>query len=108
MSGIGNIYASEILYYSKINPQKKALKIKFKEIKDIIKFTNIVLKKAIKRGGSSIRNFKNLKGINGNFQKEFKVYNREKLKCLRKKCDGIIKKVMIGNRSTFYCNICQK
>ena len=108
VSGIGNIYASEILYYSKINPQKKALKIKSKEIKNIIKFTNFVLKKAIKKGGSSIRNFKNLKGVDGNFQKEFKVYNREEQKCLRVKCDGVIKKVIISNRSTFYCNLCQK
>ena len=108
VSGIGNIYASEILHYSKINPNKKALKIKFKEMKNIVKFTNFVLKKAIKKGGSSIRNFKNLKGTDGNFQKEFKVYNREKQKCLREKCNGVIKKVIIGNRSTFYCNICQK
>ena len=108
VSGIGNIYANEILYYSKINPKKKALKIKLIEMKNIVKFTNIVLKEAIKKGGSSIRNFKNLKGTNGNFQKEFKVYDRKNQKCLREKCNGIIKKVTIGNRSTFYCNICQK
>ena len=108
VSGIGNIYANEILYYSKINPKKKALKIKFKETKNIIKFTNFILKKAIKKGGSSIKNFKNIKGVDGGFQKEFKVYNREKQKCLREKCNGIIKKVTIGNRSTFYCNLCQK
>jgi len=108
VSGIGNIYANEILYYSKINPKKKALEIKFKETKNIIKFTNFILKKAIKKGGSSIKNFKNIKGVDGGFQKEFKVYNREKQKCLREKCNGIIKKVTIGNRSTFYCNLCQK
>ena len=108
VSGIGNIYASEILYYSKIHPRKKALKLKLKEKKNIIKFTNFVLKNAIKKGGSSIKNFKNLIGAYGNFQKEFKVYNREKQKCLREKCDGIIKKVVISNRSTFYCGMCQK
>ena len=108
VSGIGNIYASEILYYSKIHPRKKALKLKLKEKKNIIKFTNFVLKNAIKKGGSSIKNFKNLVGTYGNFQKEFKVYNREKQKCLREKCDGIIKKVVISNRSTFYCGMCQK
>ena len=108
VSGIGNIYASEILYYCKINPFKKAEKISIKNIKKIIFFSKFVLMKAIKKGGSSIRNFKNLKGTDGNFQKEFKVYNREKQKCLREKCNGVIKKVIIGNRSTFYCNICQK
>ncbi len=108
VSGIGNIYASEILYYCKINPFKQAGQLNIKEKKNIVKFTNFVLKKAIKKGGSSIRNFKNPSGADGNFQKEFKVYNREKEKCYRKKCVGIISKVIISSRSTYYCNICQK
>ena len=62
----------------------------------------------IKKGGSSIRDFKNTSGKNGNFQKEFKVYQRENLDCLRSNCSGKIKKIFISNRSTFFCNICQK
>jgi len=67
-----------------------------------------VLKKAIRRGGSSIRDFKNISGKHGNYQKEFRVYQRENLKCLKYKCIGKIKKKIISNRSTFFCNICQK
>ena len=108
VSGIGNIYASEILFFCKINPFKKAKKISENECKKIILFSKKVLNKAIKKGGSSIRDFKNTSGKQGNFQKEFKVYLRENLNCLRNRCKGKIKKKIISNRSSFFCNICQK
>ena len=108
VSGIGNIYASEILFLSKINPFKKAYLLKEKDCKKIIINSRKVLLNAIKKGGSSIRNFKNTLGNVGNFQKEFKVYKREGLNCKRFKCQGIIKKKTISNRSTFFCNSCQK
>ena len=108
VSGIGNIYASEILFLSKINPRTNAMKLSKNDCKKIIFFSKSVLKKAIKKGGSSIRDFKNTSGETGNFQKEFKVYHRENLNCLKKKCSGKIKKIFISNRSTFFCNTCQK
>ena len=108
VSGIGNIYASEILFLSKINPTTHAMKLSKEDCKKIIFFSKSVLKKAIKKGGSSIRDFKNTSGQSGNFQKEFKVYQRENLNCLRNKCLGKVKKIFISNRSTFFCNICQK
>ena len=108
VSGIGNIYASEILFLCKIKPTTYGMRLSKEECKRIILFSKNVLKKAIKKGGSSIRNFKNTSGQNGNFQKEFKVYQRENLNCLRKKCDGKIKKIFVSNRSTFFCNTCQK
>ena len=108
VSGIGNIYASEILFLCKINPKKEAFKLTKKEGKKIISFSKIVLNKAIKKGGSSIRDFKNILGENGNYQKEFKVYQKESGNCPRNKCKGKIKKIVIAKRSTFYCNICQK
>ncbi len=108
VSGIGNIYANEILFLSKINPTIYAMKLTKNDCKKIISFSKSILKKAIKKGGSSIRDFKNTSGQSGNFQKEFKVYQRENLNCLRNKCPGKIKKIFISNRSTFFCNICQK
>ena len=87
VSGIGNIYASEILFLSKINPTTYAMKLSKKDCKKIIIFSKSVLNKAIQKGGSSIRDFKNTSGKIGNFQKEFKVYQRENLNCLRKKCN---------------------
>ena len=108
VSGIGNIYASEILFLCKINPTTNAMKLSKEDCKKIISFSKSVLNKAIQKGGSSIRDFKNTSGENGNFQKEFKVYQRENLNCSRNKCTGKIKKIFISNRSTFFCNTCQK
>ena len=108
VSGIGNIYASEILFISKINPIKKAKNLTKNECKKILLNSKVVLKKAIKKGGSSIRDFKNVNGKMGTFQKNFKVYQRENLQCLNTKCRGVIKKKIMSNRSSFYCNFCQK
>ena len=107
VSGIGNIYANEILFFSQINPFKKAKLIKKKDCQKIITYSKKVLSNAIKKGGSSIRDFKNVLGVEGSFQKDFKVYQREGLKCKRSNCQGIIKKKIISNRSTFFCNTCQ-
>ena len=108
VSGIGNIYASEILFLSKIKPNKKANLFKKKDCKKIVINSRKVLIKAINKGGSSIRDFKNTFGKKGGFQKEFKVYDREGLNCKRLNCLGIIQKKIISNRSTFFCNTCQK
>ena len=108
ISGIGNIYASEILYLSKINPTKKGESINKEECKKIFINSKLVLLNAIKKGGSSIRNFKDLSGKKGSFQKNFKVYQREGLQCKRTSCNGIIQKKNISNRSTFFCTSCQK
>ena len=108
VSGIGNIYASEILFECKINPLISADLLKEEQIDKIIKKSREVLKKSIVKGGSSIRDFKNTSGNSGLFQNEFKVYNRENLKCPRITCSGKILKIVITNRSSFFCNKCQK
>ena len=108
VSGIGNIYASEILYLSKINPLLSAKYLKKNHCKNIVVNSRKILKNAIREGGSTIRDFKNTKGDKGNFQKEFKVYGREKQNCKRSNCSGTINKIIQSNRSTFLCEICQK
>ena len=108
VSGIGNIYANEILFCCKINPLKKAKSLTKLDIKKIRYFSKSILNQAIKKGGSSIRDFKNVEGRNGSYQNEFKVYQRENLNCLNKDCFGKIKKKVISKRSTFFCNRCQK
>ena len=108
VSGIGNIYANEILFLSKINPTKKAKKLTKNDCKKIAINSRKVLSDAIRKGGSSIRNFKNISGKEGTFQNDFKVYEREGLKCKLLKCSGIIRKKIITNRSSFFCNSCQK
>ena len=107
ISGIGNIYANEILFWSRINPNKKIRLLNNENCKQIIVNSKKVLLNAIKQGGSSIRDFKNVEGNQGSFQNNFKVYQREGLNCKRKNCRGKIVKKVITNRSTFFCNFCQ-
>ena len=108
VSGIGNIYANEILYHSRINPLKLAKNLNNKEIRKLARYSKFVLNLSIKFGGSSIKDFKNTKGISGLFQNNFKVYNRENKNCVRKNCRGNITKIFISNRSSFFCKFCQK
>ena len=108
VSGLGNIYVNEILYQAKVNPFKKSQLVDLNESKRIVKFSKIILNKAIRFGGSSIRDFKGITGKNGNFQSEFKVYDREEKGCSRNNCSGQIRRKIISNRSTFMCNVCQK
>jgi len=107
VSGLGNIYTNEILFYCRINPIKIISKLSKKNILNIIINTRKVLSKAISFGGSTIRDFKKTDGKFGNFQQIFKVYGKQNQKCSRNKCIGLIKKIVICNRSTFYCSKCQ-
>ena len=108
VSGIGNIYASEILFLCKILPSKEVRFLTLSDCKNISYFSKVVLKKAIDQGGSSIRDFKNTNGNQGSFQKNFNVYQRENKNCLKYQCKGRIYKKVISNRSSFFCNLCQK
>ena len=108
VSGIGNIYASEILFSSKIYPFKQAKLLTKNECKKIILNSKKILLRAIIKGGSSIRNFQDISGTLGGYQKEFKVYQQEENECKAIGCLGIIKKKIVSNRSTFFCDSCQK
>tara|TARA_Y100000590_G_scaffold93105_2_gene105430 strand:+ start:920 stop:1786 length:867 start_codon:yes stop_codon:yes gene_type:complete len=108
ISGIGNIYASEILNYSKINPLKYSGKLNSNEINKIIFYTKKVLNHSIKKGGTTINNFLSAKGNRGSYQKEFRAYDQESKRCKNNLCLGKIIKVNLSNRSTYMCNICQK
>jgi len=104
VAGIGNIYASEILYDAKISPFRKGSSLQKYHIGTIVKSTKKILRKAIKYGGSSINDYVSPDGILGNFQNNFKVYGREGHKI--KGCE--IKKEVLYGRSTFFCPEIQK
>lgn len=106
IAGIGNIYASEILFDSKIAPSKKAGDLNVKEIKCLHKSIKKILKKAIKMRGTSVSDYRDGNGKKGSFQKVLRVYKKHGQKCVR--CGTIIAKSIIGQRSTFYCPRCQK
>ena len=108
VAGLGNIYVNELLYFSKIKPSKKVKLLDDTDIRRIIRNTKYVLKKAIKYGGSSIKNFSNSTGNKGNFQHQFSVYDRKNQNCSNSDCKGVIKKIVISNRASFFCSKCQK
>ena len=107
VSGLGNIYANEALFLSKIHPLRQCSNLERKSIKNLIYNIRRVLKISINQGGSSIKDFKNADGKSGNFQQFFNVYGQENKNCSRISCKGKIKKISISNRSSFYCNSCQ-
>ena len=103
--GIGNIYASESLYLSKINPQKESQKLDLEECKRIVSSSKKVLNEAIKVGGTTLKDFYSADGSPGYFKIKLNVYGRNGQKC--KKCEEEIVKVIINQRATFYCPVCQ-
>lgn len=104
--GIGNIYADEILFLSKINPYKKGSELTDKDLKNIIENTKQVLEKAIKEGGTTIRSYTSEEGVTGLFQNSLNVHQQEGNNC--PVCNNIIIREKINGRSTYYCNKCQK
>ena len=108
VSGLGNIYVNEVLFLSKVKPTKKTYLIKDEEIRQIIRNIKKTLIKAIFLGGSSLRDFSSSDGKKGEFQQHFYAYGRKGENCFNKNCNKKITKIIIGNRSTFYCPKCQK
>ena len=104
--GIGNIYADEILFLSKINPYKKACDLNEKELNNIIENTKKVLEAAIKAGGTTIKSYTSEEGVHGRFQQNLNVHQRKDDECHI--CKSKIVKVVIGGRGTYYCPKCQK
>lgn len=106
ITGIGNIYADEILFLSNISPLTKASMLTDRDLSNIIDNTKKVLEKAIKQGGTTIRSYTSDLGVTGRFQNELYVHCRENEKCLN--CGNIIVKIKVGGRGTYYCPFCQK
>lgn len=106
ITGIGNIYADEILFLSRINPEKVSNKLNEKELESIIKNTKIVLEDAIKQGGSTIRSYASVDGVHGLFQQKLNVHTKEGQPC--NLCKTKIIKIKVGGRGTYYCPTCQK
>lgn len=104
--GIGNIYADEILFLSKLNPLKVSSLLSKSDCDNIIMYTREVLEKAIKMGGSTIRSYSSVDGVHGLFQNELLVHGKDKGNCPI--CNGNIDKIRVGGRGTYFCSNCQK
>ncbi len=110
--GVGNIYASEALYQSNINPQKLAGEITAKKAEELVIATRDVLRRAINAGGSTLKDYRHTDGGLGYFQHNFQVYDQEGKACPDCNCNidktGGIKRIVQSGRSTFYCPSKQK
>ena len=103
--GIGNIYDDEILFMSHIHPLRKCCDITIDECDEIIKNTKLVLDKAIKLGGTTIKSFTSSEGVHGLFQNELLVHGKCGNECPN--CNNIIEKIKVGGRGTHFCSKCQ-
>lgn len=104
--GIGNIYDDEILFLSHIHPLRCACDVSIDECDQIIKNTNVVLTKAIKLGGTTIKSFTSSEGVHGLFQNELLVHGKSGENCPN--CGTTLEKIKVGGRGTTYCSKCQK
>ena len=105
VSGLGNIYANDTLFHSKVNPLIKAKDLSIDQIKNIISSAKIVLERGIKNGGSSLKDkmYSDIYGKYGTYQDHFLIYERKN--CTD--CETPIVKIKIKGRSSYYCPHCQ-
>ena len=104
--GVGNIYASESLFRARIAPQTPANKLSLKQCERLVAEIKATLSDALKAGGSSLRDFFGADGNPGYFQQTYFVYGRTSEPC--RVCGKPILSIRQGQRSTFYCGVCQK
>ena len=106
ISGLGNIYANEVLFAAKINPIKPGKEVTLVEAERIVVSSNKIIKRAIELGGTTIKSYTSSLGVTGRFQQKLMVHKRENEAC--KICGNKIKNIKVNGRSTYYCEVCQK
>ena len=104
--GVGNIYASEVLFLAGIRPTTPAMRLSLPRVKKLHQAICDVLARAVQRGGSTLQNFSNADGDAGHFQLDAMVYGRGGMGC--KVCATPIRAIRQGQRTTFFCAKCQK
>jgi formamidopyrimidine-DNA glycosylase len=105
LAGVGNIYVSEALYLAGISPKRRAGSLKFAGVIKLHKALRKVLSEGIKYRGTSVSDYQDASGRPGGYQHRLRVYDQAGRPC--KKCKGPIRRIMIGQRSTFFCPRCQ-
>lgn len=106
IAGIGNLYAAEVLFRARINPERSANSLSNKEKDALFKSIIKVLNAAIKHGGSSVDDYVRLSGQPGDYAKYHQVYGRENQPCFN--CKNPIKRIVLGGRGTYFCSRCQR
>jgi formamidopyrimidine-DNA glycosylase len=114
VAGLGNIYVCEALHRARLSPKRRASTLATRSgaptehAERLVEAIKAVLNDAIAAGGSSLRDHRRTDGELGEFQHNFRVYDREGQRCVTPGCPGTVKRIVQGARSTFFCPTCQK
>jgi formamidopyrimidine-DNA glycosylase len=106
LRGVGNIYADESLWSARIHPAKSGASLKLAEAESLLRALQKILRKAIQMRGSSISDFVDADGVEGDYQQRHRVYGREGEKCFR--CGAKIQRIVVAGRSSHFCPVCQR
>ena len=106
VAGIGNIYANEALFRARIDPRRGAGKLAREDCTRLVRAIRTTLRRAIKAGGTTLRDFRNGEGKPGYFRQTLHVYSRAGEPCTV--CGTPVRGVRIGQRSAFFCPQCQR
>jgi formamidopyrimidine-DNA glycosylase len=105
IAGVGNIYAAEALFRAGIHPARRGRTVRAHEAEALHRCIREVLAEAVRAGGTTIRDYRDAEGRQGEFVRELLVYDREGSPCTR--CSTPIRRTVFGNRSAFFCPACQ-
>jgi formamidopyrimidine-DNA glycosylase len=114
VAGLGNIYVCEALHRARLSPKRTAATLATRagaphpRAHALVEAIKAVLQDAIRAGGSSLRDHRRTDGELGDFQHDFRVYDREGKSCPTLACRGAIRRIVQTGRSTFYCPVCQR
>jgi formamidopyrimidine-DNA glycosylase len=108
IAGIGNIYSDEMLWETALHPETRVKELRDKNFQTLYKSMKKILTKSIKIQGDSKSDYRNIYGQKGGFQNFHKAYGRKNLPCLKKGCDGTIRRIVVGSRSAHFCDKHQK
>ncbi len=108
IAGIGNIYSDEILWLSDIHPEARSYKLGARSLRKIFDAMKKILRMGIKFGGDSTSDYRNIHGKPGNFHYHHRAYQRTGEKCGKRACSGIIKRILVGQRSAHFCPVHQQ
>lgn len=106
IAGIGNIYADEILFASRIHPQTPAKDLTDAQLADVLHNTREILAEAVRKKGTTIRSYTSSLGVQGEFQNQLRVHTKDGSSC--PVCGHEIEKTKVGQRTTYFCPVCQK
>ena len=104
--GVGNIYANEALFMAGILPSRQAGKISLARYERLAECIQMILQNSIQQGGTTLRDFVNEAGKPGYFKQQLRVYGRKGLPCVD--CQQPLNEIRLANRSTVFCNVCQR